>query len=95
MGAPRTPKQHRECGGGTLWWHRGHRTVPAECPCPCRAESKAAFIPLLCYGCRLTFKELVRLSVCGGAALLGDGGPQLCHLSLTGSPRHATTLCAC
>ncbi|KAF1484867.1 UNVERIFIED_CONTAM: hypothetical protein FQV15_0001962, partial [Eudyptes pachyrhynchus] len=23
-----------------------------------RAESRAAFIPLLCYGCRLTFKEL-------------------------------------
>ncbi|KAF1512960.1 hypothetical protein FQV20_0013762, partial [Eudyptula albosignata] len=23
-----------------------------------RAESRAAFIPLLCYSCRLTFKEL-------------------------------------
>ncbi|NXI34088.1 CTU2 protein, partial [Galbula dea] len=30
----------------------------AEGPCAPRAESKAAFIPLLCYSCRLTFKEL-------------------------------------
>ncbi|KAF1405117.1 Cytoplasmic tRNA 2-thiolation protein 2, partial [Spheniscus humboldti] len=61
--------------GGMLCRHRGHRTGTAEGPCPCRAESRAAFIPLLCYSCRLTFKELVRLSGHSGAALLGDGVP--------------------
>ncbi|KFW84049.1 Cytoplasmic tRNA 2-thiolation protein 2, partial [Manacus vitellinus] len=40
----------------------GEQLGTNECPCPCRcshrAESKAAYIPLLCYSCRLTFKEL-------------------------------------
>ncbi|NWR86446.1 CTU2 protein, partial [Furnarius figulus] len=48
---------------------QGHRGGTAECPCPrpCphRAESKAAYIPLLGGGCRLTFKELGPLA--GGA----------------------------
>ncbi|NXT25648.1 CTU2 protein, partial [Syrrhaptes paradoxus] len=53
----------RQWGGlrGVLCQPWGHHTVTTEGPCPHRAESKAAFIPLLCYGCRLTFKELVRL----------------------------------
>ena len=50
---------------------RDHRSDPAEGPCPRRAESRAAFIPLLCYGCRLTFKELVRLSGRSAGALRG------------------------
>lgn len=50
---------------GTWWWHWGHgagagATVPAHHPSPHRADSRAAFIPLLCYSCRLTFKEMVR-----------------------------------
>lgn len=50
---------------GTWWWHWGHgagagATVPAHHPSPRRADSRAAFIPLLCYSCRLTFKEMVR-----------------------------------
>ncbi|EOB08765.1 UPF0432 protein C16orf84-like protein, partial [Anas platyrhynchos] len=45
------------------WWHWGHgagagATVPAHHPSPRRADSRAAFIPLLCYSCRLTFKEM-------------------------------------
>ncbi|NXT95245.1 CTU2 protein, partial [Anhinga rufa] len=60
---------------GMLCRHRGHRTGTAEGPCPRRAESRAAFIPLLCYSCRLTFKELVRLSGHSRAALLRDGVP--------------------
>lgn len=50
------------------------RASTAEGPCPRRAESRAAFIPLLCYSCRLTFKELVRLLGDKGVALLGNGG---------------------
>ncbi|KFO63360.1 Cytoplasmic tRNA 2-thiolation protein 2, partial [Corvus brachyrhynchos] len=51
-------------GGGTpeFYTHSQATTtaplsVPVPVPVP-RAESKAAYIPLLCYSCRLTFKEL-------------------------------------
>ncbi|NXG64459.1 CTU2 protein, partial [Hemiprocne comata] len=62
------------------WWElgqlrggvAGHHAGTSDGPCPHRTESKAAFIPLLCYGCRLTFKELVKLSGCSRVALLGD-----------------------
>ncbi|NWZ55859.1 CTU2 protein, partial [Haliaeetus albicilla] len=53
-------------GGGCRAGTGVNCAVTAEGPCPRRAESRAAFIPLLCYSCRLTFKELVRL--------LGDRG---------------------
>lgn len=52
----------------------GTRAI-AEGPCPRRAERKSAYIPLLCYGCRLTFKELVRLLVCSGVFSVGTGAP--------------------
>ncbi|KFP16656.1 Cytoplasmic tRNA 2-thiolation protein 2, partial [Egretta garzetta] len=55
----RMPRQRGECAGrGVLCQHWGHCTGTAEGPCPRRAESSAALIPLLCYSCRLTFKEL-------------------------------------
>ncbi|KFP72526.1 Cytoplasmic tRNA 2-thiolation protein 2, partial [Acanthisitta chloris] len=56
-----TPQQQGEHAGSGWRSHPPHTTT-TECPCPCpylhRAESKAAYIPLLCYSCRLTFKEL-------------------------------------
>lgn len=61
-------------GGGCRAGTGANRAVTAEGPCPHRAESRAAFIPLLCYSCRLTFKELVRLLGDGGAAVLGNWG---------------------
>ncbi|NXY91530.1 CTU2 protein, partial [Alcedo cyanopectus] len=45
----------RESMGGTTGGTEA--TVPASL-CPHRYEGKAAVIPLLCYSCRLTFKEL-------------------------------------
>ncbi|NWH70365.1 CTU2 protein, partial [Piaya cayana] len=73
-----------ETGAGRMPRQWGERLGQGECcasttegSCPHRAESRAAFIPLLCYGCRLTFKELVRLLECRRAALLRDGGPHL------------------
>ncbi|NXD73086.1 CTU2 protein, partial [Eolophus roseicapillus] len=56
----------------------------AESHCPRRAERKSAYIPLLCYGCRLTFKELVRLLVCSGVFSLGTGVPIPTALLLQG-----------
>lgn len=61
-------------GGGCCAGTGANHAGTAEGPCPCRAESRAAFIPLLCYSCRLTFKELVRLLVDRAGALLGNGG---------------------
>lgn len=74
--------------------HSGTTERPCLCPCPHRAESKAAYIPLLCYSCRLTFKELVRFWGAGGGSG-GDGGPQAQGPSRAGSPGHSATLRAC
>lgn len=60
---------HQECHAGT----EATTLAPLMVSSP-SAERKAAFIPLLCYGCRLTFKELVRLLECSWVELLGDGG---------------------
>lgn len=71
-----------------------HHSGTSECscprPCPNRVESKAAYIPLLCYSCRLTFKELVRFWGAGGG-VRGRGGspgsqPLSCRVPLTRCP---------
>lgn len=69
--------------GGTPGFHaRSQATTVAALSVPVlvlvpRAESKAAYIPLLCYSCRLTFKELVRFWGAGGWVWGRLGVPRL------------------
>uniref|UniRef100_A0A8B9IF64 Cytoplasmic tRNA 2-thiolation protein 2 n=1 Tax=Anser cygnoides TaxID=8845 RepID=A0A8B9IF64_ANSCY len=49
-----------DIAGGECWGRGAGAgdAVPTHHPSPRRPESIAAFIPLLCYSCRLTFKEM-------------------------------------